>query len=198
MPLPPTADSAFHSLSQLWTSMLALLKAFFLFPFYYWKYRVEIWESFIDEIPFVHRPEQSLEIWLTAERSRKDNCWTVKLPQRCVTCGKWGASHTENAVHQVDDYSSPALLAFLGVTSGGLAGRFWNLWAFPGAIYLGMVAGTLFKTRNEVRIQFCRCPQHADDKRYPRLRVFGEKLIIRVGDKSLRKDFHEPERKPYE
>src|SRR4051812_27738886 len=173
--------------------MLALLKALFLFPFYYWKHRAEIWDSFIDEIPFVHRPQQSLEVWLTAERSRKGDIWTVKLPQRCVTCGKWETSNCENAVLRVDDYSSPALLAFLGVTSGGLAGRFWNLWAFPAVIYLGMVAGALFRTRNEVRIQYYRCPVHLRDKRYPRFRVFGEKLIIRVGDKSLRKDFHEPE-----
>ena len=178
--------------------MLALFKAFFLFPFYYWKYRHEIWDSFIDEIPFVHRPQQSMEVWCTAQRSRKGDCWTVKLPQRCVTCGKWEINNPENAVLKVDDYSSPALLAFLGVTSGGLAGRFWQLWAFPAAIYIGMVGGALFRTRNEVRLQFYRCSEHLRDKRYPRLRVFGDKLIIRVGDKSLRKDFHEPERKPYE
>src|SRR5262245_56172605 len=108
--------------------MLTLIRALFLFPFYYWKHRHEIWDSFIDEIPFMHRPEQANEIWLTANRSRKGETWTAKLPQRCVTCGKWGAPYAETEMRNVDDYSSPALLAFLGMTSGGLAGRFWNLW----------------------------------------------------------------------
>lgn len=178
--------------------MLTLIKALFLFPFYYWKHRAEIWESFVDEIPFMHRPEQANEIWLTAAKSRKGDNWTAKLPQRCVTCGKWGATYAEKVTRNVDDYSSPALLVFLGMTTGGLAGRFWHLWAFPISVYLGFVSGVLFKTRNSVRAEFYRCPEHANDKRYPRYRVFGDNLIIRVGDKSLRKDFHEPDKQPWE
>ena len=176
--------------------MPSLFKSIVSFPYYYWKYRLELWESFLDEIPFVHRPEQSKEIWCLENKSKLKDVWVVKLPQRCITCGKWGPYQTEDQARLVDDYSSPALTAFLGLTTGSLAGRYYSLWSLPVAIVLGMFFGYLFKQESQVRITFFRCPNHLGDRQYPRLRVFGKHLIVRVGDEAVRKDFREPDAPP--
>jgi len=173
-------------------------------PAYYWNHRVELWESFIDEIPFVTRPQaHSVEIWLRADRSCHGGRWEAKLPARCVTCGKWGSDHEMLETRTVDDHSTPALTAFLGLLVGALASHLMSRWkiphsilAFPLGLFLGSTLGYLMKNRSQLVIKFFRCRAHVADRKLPRARVLGDHLIIRVGNREVRKDFREPEQLP--
>jgi hypothetical protein len=94
----------------------------------------------------------------------------------------------------VDDYSSPALTTFLGVLVGGLLGRYVALKWLPISILIGVIVGYFVRQRSEVNIQYRRCPNHVVGNPYPRLRLSGEYLVVKVGDKNVRKDFRGQER----
>jgi len=162
----------------------------FTLPLFFWRYRIQLWESFFDEIPFLHRPgAQAEELWLSSDRYLREGHWKVTLPQRCVHCGRWVPEGELSEERRVDDFSTPVLTVFLGLLVGALVGRYVALKWLPISIAIGFVVGYLLRNSTDVAIRFRRCQAHVIEKRFPRMRLNGDYLIIRVGSKEVRKDF---------
>ena len=170
-----------------WLLTIVLLP--FRIPVYYWSSWRPLLESLVDEIPFLNRSAmESRELWLPADRYRRHNHWEVRLPQRCAVCGRWVPRGEIHETRRVDDHSFPVLSVVLGLLVGFLVYYFGlSLWYLP--IVLGVIFGYLLRPQADVDIYFRRCAEHSNKRLYPRIRALGEHLVVRLGNRSARREF---------
>lgn len=116
--------------------------------------------------------------------------WKLSVPGRCVVCGEPSEKSPSDETLAVDDavraFWTPLIVILLGGTVGWfLLGR----WIATLSIPLGFVVGYLLRTRMPVRMRLVRCDTHATRTNIPQVLAWGNTLVVRFGNKLVRKVF---------
>jgi hypothetical protein len=116
--------------------------------------------------------------------------WHVRLPDCCVVCGTPTESAWQEEQFHFPDIRRPLRIVVAASGLGlGLSIYFWSVWPLPAGLLVGLVAGYALRREIEIHLRLRRCDEHAAKRRFPKVWVFGNTLIIRVGDATVRQEF---------
>lgn len=116
--------------------------------------------------------------------------WKVLIPGRCVVCGVKTQNPTTDETKLVENAARafwiPAAALLFGVSIGWfLFGRWFAALSLP----LGFAAGYLMRSKVLVVLRLVRCHDHATRLNIPQVLAWGNTLVLRFGDKTVRKIF---------
>ena len=162
---------------------------------FYWSRRAAIGQYLLDFVPLYqsHRMAQK-EIRLysyqrKANASFGDDGWRVQLPEWCVHCATTDCSRVRKLRHLEHLKWALALPLLTFLFSIPVALWRFNFWWVPVISILGFPLGRWLTKTIDVRIEYYCCAEHRDNKDLPKLRLFGDQLVIRTGHKSIRRKF---------
>ena len=112
--------------------------------------------------------------------------WQVELPPCCVVCGQHTNDDWQDEARTVPNLFWPLWAPACGLGVGLIQSIFWSIWLLPIPVAAGFVLGYVHRNETDVRVRFRRCREHAECKRYPRLRLSGNELVIRVGRRPVK------------
>lgn len=116
--------------------------------------------------------------------------WKVQLPDCCVVCGRRTDRDWQTDSSVQENLAAPLWAPVLGTAAGLLlAVLVWSRWMLPVGIVAGFALGYRYRSQTRVEVRFRRCEQDSDNHKFPRVRLFSDLLIIRVGQSSVRQKF---------
>jgi len=162
---------------------------------FYWTRQGAIREYLIDFVPLYrsHRLAQH-EIRLFAYQTKAnasfdESGWRVRLPEWCVVCGNSDCKRVRQKHHLERlrwTIVAPIAALLISITIAALLN---NPWMIPLVTIIGFPVGYHLTGKVDVRIEYYRCSEHREAKEFPAMRIFGDQLIIRTGNKSIRGKF---------
>lgn len=160
---------------------------------FYLDNRSDLAWQFFEYVP-MESPSYLCEIRVSAlarckDAEWNDAGWQVRLPDCCVVCGEATDGEGVEEVRTITGMAWPVLAPVGGLVAGFVLWLWWSLWFVPIAVGAGFLLGYGLRTTTDVRIRYSRCPEHADDARYPHLRSGGRVLTIRVGRQVVKRRF---------
>ena len=131
----------------------------------------------------------------TGHRRRLHGCdvrWADAGLQPRARCGRPTDRPWRVESYRVEELGWPLRVPLIGLVLGLLLALvFASGWIFLLSIAAGFAAGYSLRGETDVRLHLRRCSDHAFDTEYPSLRAFADLLIIRVGQKTIRRQFLE-------
>jgi len=116
--------------------------------------------------------------------------WKVVIPARCVVCGEKTQNPPLDEELSVDNAARAFWIPIATAMAGAALGLFlWNRWLLAAAIPLGVVLGYLMREKVSVRLRLARCDQHVTRTNVPQVLAWGNTLVLRFGNKLVRKAF---------
>jgi hypothetical protein len=121
--------------------------------------------------------------------------WDIRLPECCVVCGQASHRDWDDEVRSVVNPFWPLWAPLGGLGLGIVVSLFFGSnWFLPILIVAGFIVGYLCRNETEVRIRYRRCHKHAEFTSYPELRSIVDRLVLVVGQPSVKVDFLARER----
>lgn len=167
-------------------------------PEFYWQNRRDLWLRLREyTVGFEDSSDYRRDIRVAASdeigaAERTEEVWSVRLPGVCVVCGADAEECPwQDESRQVPDLTVP-LWTGVSALAVGLVGLIWHWWAGPLIWLAGTLAGRALRREMPVRVRFRRCDEHQADREYPALRRFADTLVIRVGNRDVRREFFHP------
>ena len=115
--------------------------------------------------------------------------WQVVLPACCVVCGLDTDNPSQHEARSVDDVG-PTVWILVGQVPVS-AYVWWNYgpWWMAAVVLAAIGWGYGCYRRQPVEIEFCRCDKHCDPGRYPELFLISEGLLVRVGQRRVKREY---------
>lgn len=118
-----------------------------------------------------------------------DRGWKVRLPDCCVVCGQRTSRDWEQEISRHENLAWALYAPLFGAAAGVLVAVMFGKWLLPVGIVAGFALGYQFRSQTPVELTFRRCEKDQGNKKLPRVRLFSDVLIIRVGQTSIRQRF---------
>lgn len=166
---------------------------------YYWNRRKSFRTYIIDHSPsFIDIDKRSREIHLERhQRSllaeyEEGQGWWVELPDCCVVCGRPTKMPWVDEERMVEDVGRLIKVPIYIAAGSFVLSFFIGGWLlFIAGSITGILVAPRLQHSERVEVRLRRCKKHLDQTKIPRLRLFPNKLILRVGTKSIRSKFYE-------
>ncbi len=115
--------------------------------------------------------------------------WEVELPPCCAVCGQDTDNAPQHESRTVDDVEATVWILLGGIPLAIYAWWYYGPWWMAAVVLV--VAGSGFGSRRSqpVELEFCRCDKHHGSVLYPELFLIGEGLLVRVGQRRVKKEF---------
>jgi len=163
---------------------------------YYWGIRQPLWEYICGFLPDLASESVRMRtVRLNPDESHRSaefgaDGWKVLIPGRCVVCGERTQNPTTDETKLVENVARafwfPAAAVLFGISIGWfLFGRWFAILSLP----LGFVGGYLMRNKVPVLLRLVRCTDHATRLNIPQVLAWGNTLVLRFGDKTVRKIF---------
>lgn len=163
---------------------------------YYWGMRQPLWEYVAGFLPDLASDSVRMRtVRLSPDESHRTaefgpEGWKVLVPGRCVVCGQKSQNPTTDETKLVDNAARafwfPTAALLFGVSIGWfLFGRWMAIVSLP----LGIAAGYLMRSKIPVLLRLVRCDAHQSRLNIPKVLAWGNTLVLRFGDKTVRKIF---------
>lgn len=163
---------------------------------YYWVMHQPIWEYIAGFLPDLASESKRMrtvrlnpdESYRTAEFGPEG--WKVLIPGRCVVCGERTQDPLLDETKQVENAARafwfPAAALLFGLSIGWfMYGRWLAMLSLP----LGLAAGYLVRGTVPVLLRLVRCSEHTTRFSIPQVLAWGNTLVLRFGNKTVRKVF---------
>ncbi len=122
----------------------------------------------------------------------KDGSWHVEMPARCFVCADEIDCPPERRFVRLEDVAGPAWCLTIGVVGGLLFSLIrWSWWPLVLGSVGGIVIGYQCRRWVDVFLQIRWCAEHSAKTPNPPMRVFGDQLIIRMRNKTVRQVFRQ-------
>lgn len=189
-------DSSSQPTNPALKPILAVGRYFKAVVDFYWSRRTAIREHLLDHVPLYESHRKAQKLIRLYQYQRKPNAvfnedgWKVRLPDWCIVCANSNCKRIRKR-YQLERLRwairAPIVVFLLSIP---LAVWQFNFWLIPLVSLLGFPLGYSLTRTVDVRLEYYRCAEHrATDDGLPKLRVFGDQLVIQTGHKSIRKKF---------
>lgn len=165
---------------------------------YYSSHRGPFGDYFVEHVEGLQEPKKrQREVRISPEldfeaAEFKDGKWTLEMPPRCFICAGDTSLPPERRFARLEDVGGPSWCLVTGVLGGLLFSLInWSLWPILICTAGGAVIGFESRRWVDVFMQIRWCPEHAARAATPAMRVFGDQLIVRFGNKTVRQDFRQ-------
>lgn len=116
--------------------------------------------------------------------------WSVAVPGRCVVCGEPTSNPPIDENLSIDDAARAFWVPVGAIIAGGAMGLvLWDRRFLLLGVGLGPVLGYALRGKVAVRLRVTRCDQHLNRTRIPQILAWGNTLVLRFGNKLLRRIF---------
>lgn len=163
---------------------------------YYWMMRQPLWEYVAGFLPDL----ASESVRLRTVRLHPDESyraaefgpagWKVSIPGRCAVCGERTQAPSIDESREVENavraFWIPAAATLLGPSIGWLL---FGSWFASLSLPLGLTAGYLLRGKVPVLLRLVRCQEHTARGNIPLVLAWGSTLVLRFGNKTVRKVF---------
>ncbi len=163
---------------------------------YYWGVREALWEYVAGFAPnLMAESTRMREVRLAPYESHvlaefSSTGWKATVPARCAVCGEPTQNPPGCDVLEIDDASRAFWVPVGTWLTGALLGLvLWNRWYLLLALPAGAILGYLLKNKVAVRLHVARCDAHVARTNIPQVLAWGNTLVLRFGNKLVRKVF---------
>jgi hypothetical protein len=163
---------------------------------YYWAIRQPLWEYVAGFLPDLASESVRMRtVRLNPDESHRmaefgPDGWKVLIPGRCVVCGARTQDPTIDETRLVENAARAFWFPTAALLSGVSIGWFlFGRWIAILSLPLGFAAGYLMRNKVPVLLRLVRCHDHATRLNIPQVLAWGNTLVLRFGDKTVRKVF---------
>lgn len=115
--------------------------------------------------------------------------WQVELPPCCAVCGRDTDDAPQHESRTLDDLEITVWILLGGIPLAIYAWWYYGPWWMATAVLVAAGGGYWCRRSQPVELEFCRCDKHHNSVRYPELFLIGEGLLVRVGQRRVKKEF---------
>ena len=195
-------DKILENLKKGWNAIVPTLQYIKKVILYYVKKYPSMLVYIQDYIPGMQVGKNiNREIRLTAETEMQDvyyddEGWHITLPDCCVVSGEQTDNSWISEEKTIENYFLPIMIpAVIFIISLFFSLLFFKIIIVPLGILAGMIIGFMNRKFETVHIKYRKSDQFRERK-FPKLRIFGNELIVRVGHRTVRQKFFKTEYEP--